>query len=102
MPFIARRDRGEFPSETARAIFLMRRRLNLSRFEFSRLVGFGIEYAEANGGPVSVERLIGLLRQAATEEERTPLLAELASRNIHPSDLSPALLGGPGMEQVHA
>ncbi len=74
----------------------MRRRLNLSLFEFSARVGFNVAsvISAPSGAEVSAERLIMLLRFAAVEEERTPLLDALAKRGVQPSDLSPSLLHG--------
>lgn len=100
MPFSTHRTRGPFPSEVARSIFLMRRRLNCSTFEFSRLVGFSVAHSERHPHPTSSERLIALLRVATTEDERRPLLEALAQRNVHPSDLAPELQGASEQPRV--
>jgi DNA-binding transcriptional regulator YiaG len=90
MAFDTKRTTREAGSDLGRAIRSIRLRENRGQAEFARLQGWPqatLSQYESGDAHPHAERLIGLLRLAATEDERGPILKALEERGILGSDL---------------
>ena len=76
------------------AIRSIRKRLDLNQGELAQAVGWhrvSVVQCETGIGRPGADRLIRLLRLAATDAERVPILEQLRARGVAPEDLSPIL-----------
>ena len=85
------------------AVRCIRRRLNIGQAGFARSLGWPqatLSQYESGDARPSAERLINLLRIAATDDERRPILKALEAYGVLASDLTTTLLSSP--EQLPA
>ena len=101
MAFDTKRTTRKAGSDLGRAIRTIRLRENRGQAEFARLQGWPqatLSQYESGDARPRAERLIGLLRLAATEDERGPILKALEACGILGSDLDRTLVASvPGM-----
>lgn len=87
MPFHRRRVRGGL----GRAIYSIRRRLNLSQIELASRIACdqtAISLYESGRSKPGAARLISLLKHAAVPREQTPILRELEPFGLHAEDFA--------------
>jgi transcriptional regulator with XRE-family HTH domain len=92
MAFDTKRTTRNAGGDLGRVIRGIRLRINLGQTALARLLRWpqaSLSQYESGDARPSVERLIGLLRLAATEDERGPILTALKACGVFAADLAP-------------
>lgn len=93
MAFDTKRTSREAGGDLGQAMRSIRRRKDCGQAGFARLLGWPqatLSQYECGDAPPSAERLIALLRLAAGDDERGPILEALSLCGVFASDLNPA------------